>query len=84
MILAIDVHYRPNTAKVVCAALNDWKDGQASNYWIKYVDIAAEYISGAFYKRELPCIVQILEDIDLSQVTCIVIDGFVVLETPAM
>lgn len=80
MILAIDVHYREQTAKVVCAVLKDWKDPAAMHYWIKYVPTAAEYIPGSFYKRELPCILSILEDIDLQQVQGIVIDGFVVLD----
>lgn len=80
MILAIDVHYRNNTAKVVCAVLQEWKAPAAMHYHIKYVDNVAEYIPGEFYKRELPCILAILADIDLSAVSFIVIDGFVVLD----
>jgi deoxyinosine 3'endonuclease (endonuclease V) len=80
MILAIDVHYRNHTAKVVCAVLQQWKDPLAVHYHIKYVDAVAEYIPGEFYKRELPCILAILEEVDLTTVSCIVIDGFVVLD----
>lgn len=80
MILAIDVHYRNNTAKVVCAVLQHWKDDAAIDYRVKYVDAVAEYIPGEFYKRELPCILEILQDIDLATISCIVIDGFVVLD----
>lgn len=35
---------------------------------------------GEFYKRELSCILAILEDIDLATISCIIIDGFVVLD----
>jgi len=80
MILAIDVHYRNNSAKVVCAVLAQWKDPLAVQYHIKYVNTVAEYIPGEFYKRELPCILAVLQDIDLAAVSCIVIDGFVVLD----
>jgi deoxyinosine 3'endonuclease (endonuclease V) len=80
MILAIDVHYRNNTAKVVCALLQQWKDPLAMEHRVKFVDGVAEYVPGEFYKRELPCILEILQDIDLTTVSCIVIDGFVVLD----
>ena len=80
MILAIDVHYRDNSAKVVCAVLQQWKDPVAVQYHIRHVNAVAEYIPGEFYKRELPCILAILQDIDLSTVSCIVIDGFVILD----
>lgn len=80
MILAIDVHYRNDSAKVVCAMLQQWNDPIAMDYRIKFVGAVDEYIPGEFYKRELPCILAILQDIDLSIVSCIVIDGFVVLD----
>jgi deoxyribonuclease V len=80
MILAIDVYYKDDTAKVVCAVLNNWQDAIAMHHWIKYVKTIADYIPGEFYKRELPCILEILSGIDLSTITCIIIDGFVVLD----
>ena len=80
MILAIDVHYRNDKAKVVCAVLQQWNDPVAIDYRVKFVTAVDEYIPGEFYKRELPCILEILSDIDLSTVSCIVIDGFVILD----
>jgi deoxyribonuclease V len=38
------------------------------------------YESGAFYKRELPCILHLLEKIEVNDIEIIVIDGFVVLD----
>lgn len=80
MILAFDVYYGGDTAKVVCAVLQNWQDAAATHHWIKYLPVPADYIPGEFYKRELPCILSVLNDIDLTTITCIVIDGFVVLD----
>jgi len=80
MILAIDVHYKETTAKAVGALIQNWDDAVAQQDIIKYIDKVEEYIPGAFYKRELPCILEILKDVDLSNLTCIIIDGFVVLD----
>jgi len=80
MILITDVHYKNDTAKVVCAVLQHWHDAVATHYWVKHVKTIAEYVPGEFYKRELPCLLEILRDIDLQKITCIIIDGFVVLD----
>ena len=80
MILAIDVHYKETTAKAVGALIQRWEDAVAQQYIIKYIDKVEEYVPGAFYKRELPCILEILKDIDLRSLHYIIIDGFVVLD----
>jgi deoxyribonuclease V len=80
MILAIDVHYKENTAKAVGALIQHWDDAVAGRYIIKYIDAVEEYVPGSFYKRELPCILEICKDIDLQSLSYIIIDGFVVLD----
>jgi deoxyinosine 3'endonuclease (endonuclease V) len=80
MILAIDVHYKDTTAKAVGALLQHWNDAIAERTIIKYIDTVEEYIPGSFYKRELPCIQEIIKDVDLQSLSCIIIDGFVVLD----
>lgn len=80
MILAIDVHYKETTAKAVGALIQNWEDAVAQQYIIKYIDEVEEYVPGAFYKRELPCILEIFKDIDLRSLSYIIIDGFVVLD----
>jgi deoxyinosine 3'endonuclease (endonuclease V) len=42
--------------------------------------VESEYEPGAFYKRELPCILSLLAKIDLSAVEAIMVDGYVVLD----
>ena len=80
MIVAIDVHYKENTAKAVGAIIQNWGDAAAVEHIIRYIDAVDEYEPGAFYKRELPCIMEVLNQIDLLTVTYIVVDGFVVLD----
>lgn len=80
MILAIDVYYTNNQAKSVCIAFNDWTDEVQTQTYIKEIEGIEEYIPGQFYKRELPCILAVLEGIDLAQVEAIVVDGFVILD----
>ena len=80
MILAIDVHYKETTAKAVGALIENWDDAAALQHIIKYIDHVEEYIPGAFYKRELPCILEIIKAVDLLSISYIVVDGFVVLD----
>jgi len=80
MILAIDVHYKETTAKAVGALIQNWDDAVAQQYIIKYIDAVEEYVPGSFYKRELPCILEICKDVDLHSLHYIIIDGFVVLD----
>ena len=80
MIIAIDVHYKHDEAKIVAVRFDHWTDSEARDFLIKYMPIVAEYEPGAFYKRELPCILHILEEVDLRTVSCIVVDGYVYLD----
>ncbi len=80
MIVAIDVHYKENTAKAVGALIQTWEDAVAVQHVIRYIDKVEEYVPGEFYKRELPCIMEVLRQVDLRTVSYILIDGFVVLD----
>lgn len=80
MILAIDVHYKENSAKAVGALFRQWDDAIAERHIIKYIDGVEEYVPGAFYKRELPCILDIVKDVELQSIDYIVVDGFVILD----
>jgi len=41
------------------------------------ISIPNEYESGSFYKRELPCILSILKNIELKEGDILVVDGYV-------
>lgn len=76
MVLAIDVYYKDDYAKVVGVLFN-W-DGECPFRIIEeHVDSVEEYIPGEFYKRELPCILKIIEQTNLTEIEAIIIDGYV-------
>lgn len=77
---AIDVYYGKNTAKTVGILFKDWLDTKPSYIYSKSISGMEPYEPGAFYKRELPCIIGILEEIDLSDLEVLIIDGYVYLD----
>ncbi|MEN9908550.1 MAG: hypothetical protein RLZZ540_1699 [Bacteroidota bacterium] len=79
MKLIIDVSYEKNTAKVVGGFFENWNDEKLIKISTKTVNNVTEYISGEFYKRELPCITEFLNDYSLKEIELIIIDGFVFL-----
>jgi deoxyribonuclease V len=76
MILAIDVHYRETYAKAV-GVIFDWKDSKPQQTIIEYINDIEEYIPGEFYKRELPCLLKIIEQVDLDSLEAIIVDGYI-------
>ena len=80
MIIAIDVHYRENKAKTVSIEFENWLDEKPSKIHAIEIPVVAEYVPGQFYKRELPCILEILKFSDLPKISTIIVDGYVVLD----
>lgn len=80
MTLAFDTHYFDDKAKTVAVQFKDWADEVPHHVYSEIISDIAAYESGEFYKRELPCIVSLLKQVDLASITTIIIDGFVVLD----
>lgn len=78
MILAVDVQYQENSAQVAGVLFEHWHSVEPRDTLLKVVKGVAPYEPGAFYKRELPCILSLVEDLSVP-VEIIVIDGFVTL-----
>lgn len=78
MILAVDVDYRNDQAIVAGVSFNQWSDDKPVQEWVIQVSNPAAYESGQFYRRELPCILALLKQIDAVP-EVIVIDGYVYL-----
>ena len=76
--IAIDVYYFDNNlAKAVGVVFNDWEDQSPSEVIEAWPTEFGPYIPGEFYKRELPCIMSIIEKIpDLGEYDAIILDGF--------
>ncbi len=78
MKLAIDVQYKATSAIIAGILFLDWNSDEMSRIFVKKITPIAPYESGAFYKRELPCILSLLEEIK-ENLDVIIIDGFVTL-----
>ena len=80
MILAFDTYYFEGKAKTICLEFTEWNQSENFKVHTEIIDNVAEYIPGEFYKRELPCILSLLNKIDLKKVEVIIVDGFVYLD----
>lgn len=80
MILAFDSYYYENKAKTVCLAFENFEDKKPLKIIEDYQENVTEYEPGNFYKRELPCILSLLEKHHFENIETIIIDGFVFLD----
>ena len=79
MKIAIDVQYTNNGAYAAGLVFQEWEDEHPLKLCASHIPVAEEYVPGTFYKRELPCIMQLLSEHQV-QPDCIVIDGYVYLD----
>lgn len=81
MILAFDTYYdTTGKAKTVCLAFEHWKDMQPFAVHTACKEHVAEYTPGEFYKRELPCILDLFATLPYEDLEAIIVDGFVFLD----
>jgi len=81
MIYVLDVQYNGNkNGLVACLGFKNWEDEKASYTKTDFIENIEPYETGYFYKRELPCLLEALKDLD--DIECVVVDGYVWLEKP--
>jgi len=80
MIYAFDTHYFDTKAHTACLGFEEWQQAAPSCTFTECIDEPSAYESGSFYKRELPCILSLLQQIKPTQHDLIIVDGFVVLD----
>lgn len=80
MYLALDVHYKPNYAKSVGVTFETINDANAQDVIIEQIDAVEPYQSGAFYKRELPCLLKVISKVNLDVLDAILVDGHVYID----
>lgn len=81
--VAIDVLYHEdNSALAVGILFKEWNSKDLDFSRTKKIDKVAPYVSGQFNKRELPCILELLNEFSIDEIECIVVDGFVWLGDP--
>ncbi len=79
MIACIDVGYREDTARAACVTFEDWEDAKPLGEHILDIDQVEPYVPGQFYRRELPCVTAVLNELSIAP-DIIVIDGYVWLD----
>lgn len=77
MIIAVDVYYEETRAKSVGVIFQAWEDAKPLEVITSYTENPHAYETGSFYKRELPCIQELLKLTDLNRIDTIVVDGYV-------
>jgi deoxyribonuclease V len=73
---ALDVHYGSDRPIAACVVFNHWWDSTPTDLIRAAVPCTPEYRAGRFYKRELPCLLSVLERAGREFET-LVIDGYV-------
>ncbi|WP_087016792.1 endonuclease V [Thaumasiovibrio subtropicus] len=76
MILAIDVQYGEDSAVAAGVVFERWDSTAVTKEVTTPIDTVAPYEPGAFYKRELPCILAVMEAVKLP-ISMVIVDGFV-------
>jgi deoxyribonuclease V len=82
MIAAVDVAYDELAvgARAAAVVFGDWTDSDAVAEYSAAVTKVEPYTPGAFYQRELPCLLAVLREVR-EPLTVILVDGYVDLGT---
>ncbi len=76
MLLAIDVYYTSNGIANAVGVLFNWDDEEPQQTIQTQLEGIAPYEPGAFYKRELPCLLSVINKVDVTTLETIIIDGY--------
>jgi len=80
LIAAVDAHYTTNCrAGVACVTFSDWSASDPENEIAILVSPIEPYSSGNFWRRELPCISRVLDQL-IQAPDIVLIDGYVWLD----
>ena len=79
MIACVDVHYQEEVAWAAGIVFNDWADEKGLTSEVIRLDGIASYEPGQFYRRELPCLLAVLNR--LAPVGTVIVDSYVWLES---
>jgi deoxyribonuclease V len=76
MIACVDVDYRDDGAVAGCVTFHAWSDAQPAGKAVVRMDRVEPYEPGQFFRRELPCLLAVLEAIG-TKPDVVLIDGYV-------
>lgn len=75
MIAIVDVQYAEIRARAGCVIAHAWRDAAPAAERMIDTEVAAAYVPGEFYRRELPPVLDILRDV--TDLAIVVIDAHV-------
>jgi deoxyribonuclease V len=79
MIAGVDVDYRATGGAVAaCVLFRGWQDPAPAEEWTERIAEVLPYEPGAFYRRELPCLLKVLSR--AAALSAVVVDGYVWLD----
>ena len=78
-ILALDVHYEIQRAIAAAVGFCGWDALQSNSELVVVLDQVADYQPGEFYRRELPCLLALVDRLDALP-DFLLIDGYVWLD----
>ena len=76
MMVCLDVDYRDEGAVAAGLMFREWSDDRPSAESVVSIDRVLPYEPGQFYRRELPCLLAVLETFD-PRPEIVLIDGYV-------
>jgi deoxyribonuclease V len=76
MLVCVDVDYRDEGAVAACVLFRGWSDAESAEELVEPICRVEPYHPGQFYRRELPCLLSVLNRVDHPLVT-VVVDGYV-------
>lgn len=75
LLACLDVHYRDNRATAACCLFETWESERSRDYLCDPPGEVAPYEPGAFYKRELPCLLAVLQMMPVRP-RVLIVDGY--------
>ena len=78
MLACLDVSFRNNAACAAGVTFRDWCDAMPLDEKVVEIQDVAPYQPGQFYRRELPCLLAVLQK--LPSIDVAIIDGYVWLD----
>jgi deoxyribonuclease V len=76
VIACVDVGYHDPHAVAACVVFEHWTDDTPHAAFTVRIDTVEPYEPGQFYRREQPCLLRVLADVEVPLDT-IIVDGFV-------
>ncbi|HWG41942.1 MAG TPA: endonuclease V [Gemmataceae bacterium] len=76
MLACVDVDYREETAVAACVLFRSWSDADSAGERVQSIARVEPYEPGQFYRRELPCLLSVLQSV-AEPLETVVVDGYV-------